>query len=96
MCAFIRYLDNCGKTDGELITIQDKHKLKQFMNTKPVLNKILKEILPQMMETVTITRAGERINFMKGRDGQMRNIKETHMFNSVNQETPKMSKGERK
>jgi hypothetical protein len=44
--------------------------------------------------TVTNTRPQERIDFMRGMDEEMRNRKDSHMFNTINQQIYKMNKRE--
>jgi hypothetical protein len=41
-----------------------------------------------MLKKVTITRAQERLNFTRGIEGQVRIMKEAHMFNFVKQKNP--------
>jgi hypothetical protein len=45
---------------------------------------------------LTNMRAQEIINFLRGIHEQMRIWKESNMFNLVNQQSPKINKGERK
>lgn len=65
------------------------------MNTRPTLQKILKEILHPEEESInTIMRACEKIN--PSRRVQMRNRKESNIINTINHLTSKVNKRSRK